>query len=102
MFGSKMRRAQQEAGALESEIEAETGLTDAEWRKANTEGTRRLGRLLLPDLRPAAHPDGLVVEFFLPKGGFATTVLREIMKGVPESLSGALSEAPDESGDGEM
>ncbi len=88
LFGYKLRRAQGEAALLEVEVEAETGLTDPEWRRANTEGTRRLGRLLLPDLRVVLEPEPvaaagapvLVVEFSLPKGGFATTLLREVMK----------------------
>ncbi|MGL4648018.1 MAG: tRNA pseudouridine(13) synthase TruD, partial [Caldilineaceae bacterium] len=117
LFGSKMRRARDEAGSLESEVEAETGLTDAQWKRARIEGTRRVGRLLLPDLtvqsappgsweasgtvdnQPAANqqvdaasvpephaPTALVVAFSLPKGGFATAVLRELMKSDDEPL----------------
>ena len=59
-------------------------------RKARIEGTRRLGRLLLPDIvvEPAEHKtDAVVVAFSLPKGAFATTVLREIMKVESEEAS---------------
>jgi tRNA pseudouridine13 synthase len=96
MFGAKMRRAQGEAGALEAEVEAETGLTDAQWKEARIEGTRRMGRLLLPDLEMVAQPvhgagtgdeaplhaltTTLELSFSLPKGAFATSVLREFMK----------------------
>ncbi len=80
MFGSKMRRAQSEAAALEQEIEAETGLTDENWRKTHTEGTRRMGRLLAEDLECLPHRDGIELRFALPKGAFATTLLREFMK----------------------
>lgn len=80
MFGFKMMRAQSDAGALEAEIEAETGITDTQWRDTHTEGTRRMGRLIMPDLQLHTHADGLLFEFSLPKGGFATTILREFMK----------------------
>jgi tRNA pseudouridine13 synthase len=88
MFGAKMRPARAEAGELEAAVLAETGLTDRHWQAARMEGTRRLGRMLLPDLRVSAAGDeagtgaaaGIAVEFTLPKGGFATVVLREFMK----------------------
>jgi len=103
MFGTKMRRAHAEAAALEAEVEAETGITDAQWKAARIEGTRRIGRLLLPDLSVEpysysigsadTHGDGsashrpdaversaVQFSFTLPKGGFATSVLREFMK----------------------
>jgi tRNA pseudouridine13 synthase len=50
------------------------------FQAVRVDGTRRLGRLLIPDLRCTANDNELVVEFFLPKGAFATTVLRELMK----------------------
>lgn len=81
IYGSKMRSAQDEAAQLEREIVAESGVTDEHWRRARAEGTRRLGRLLVPALKAEKGDEGsIVVEFFLPKGAFATTVLREIMK----------------------
>ncbi len=97
IFGAKMRRARQLAGALEAEVEAETGLTDNHWKSARIEGTRRMGRMLLPDLgialAPAAEqPEGaeagcaLTLTFTLPKGGFATSVLREFVKDESEPL----------------
>ena len=48
-------------------------------------GTRRLGRILPDDLTVAQTEAGIVVQFSLPKGAFATTVLREFMK-VPDDL----------------
>jgi tRNA pseudouridine13 synthase len=80
MFGNKMRRALGEAALLEHEIEAETGLTDVNWRKMHTEGTRRMGRLFADELVVSVHALGLEVAFALPKGAFATTLLREFMK----------------------
>jgi len=86
MFGFKMKRATADAARLEEQIAAETGITDAQWRAVHSEGTRRMGRLLVDDLRVAACGQGIEVRFTLPKGAFATTILREFMKGEGESL----------------
>ena len=90
MYGGKMRAAQAEAAALEDEVLAEAELSLADLQRAKLDGTRRLGRLLpkveieLGD-EPAAEVEGsthgsLTLCFSLPKGAFATTVLREFTK----------------------
>ncbi len=86
MFGSKMRPAQAEAAILEDELAAGTGLTDANWRRMHTDGTRRMGRLFATELAVNEHPLGLEVAFVLPKGAFATTLLREFMKNESAAL----------------
>jgi len=43
-------------------------------------GDRRLTRLLFQDASIEAHDDGYSTIFSLPKGSFATIVLRELMK----------------------
>ena len=90
MYGTKMRAAQREAGALEDEIAAASGIAADQWRKARFDGTRRLGRILTPDLTVHGQEENgeanLALTFTLPKGSFATTVLREMMK---VDLSGA-------------
>jgi tRNA pseudouridine13 synthase len=88
MYGAKMRQAQQAAGALEAEIFAQSGITLEQLAKARMEGTRRLGRILVPDVtvqvgateETDASVSFLQVDFSLPKGSFATVVLRELMK----------------------
>lgn len=80
LFGTKMKRASGEPGVLEAQIEQEGGITDAQWRAAHTEGTRRMGRILLNDLDYTLEERGVAMRFSLPKGSFATTVLREFMK----------------------
>ncbi len=80
IYGPKMWPATDGAGALEQEILDEAAITLEHLRRARVEGTRRLGRLLVPDLQLSIQEDGLMVEFALPKGAFATTVLREFMK----------------------
>ncbi len=80
MYGPKMWLAQAEAALFEAEILAEVAITLDHFQRAKIEGTRRLGRLLVPELHTKKVEDGLRFEFSLPKGAFATTVLRELMK----------------------
>ena len=81
LFGSKMWAAKEEAAAFENAILEAADLPATVWQRAKIEGTRRLGRLLLPDLQIAARDaDSMVFSFSLPKGAFATIVLREFMK----------------------
>ncbi len=80
LFGYKMRQPQADAAALEAEIQAASPVTPAQWRKNRTDGNRRIGRIFLQpiDLKPI--PQGLRLSFYLPKGAYATILLREVMK----------------------
>ena len=80
IYGSKMWSASGEPGRLEQEIFSSCGVSAEQLASAGVEGTRRLGRLLVPDLVARKSAEGLTVSFSLPKGAFATTVMREIMK----------------------
>ena len=80
LFGYKMNNATDESAILEASVLQEAGLTMDHWRRAKVEGTRRMGRLLIDDLQLAMNDAGLTLSFSLPKGAFATTVLREFMK----------------------
>ena len=82
MYGSKMWAATGAAAELEAEVLAESPVTLAHFDAFGVEGTRRLGRLLLPDCTVTANEElqGVTVAFSLPKGAFATTILREVMK----------------------
>ena len=85
IFGPKMRLAGEQAGDLEKQILESSGVTLEQLAKARLDGTRRLGRLLIPDLQldpvdEHADPESITIRFYLPKGAYATTVLREIMK----------------------
>ncbi len=78
IFGYKLWMASHEAGALEQAILDEEGLTLDAFRRVRAKGTRRVGRLWLADLQvEAVAPNALAFTFTLPKGGFATMVLRE-------------------------
>ena len=55
--------------------------------RARVEGTRRVGRLLVPDLTLTVRGDAIVASFTLSKGAFATVVMRELMKVDDDHLS---------------
>lgn len=85
LFGFAMRRAKGIPGELEEEILEEEGLTLESFKRlpkpmAEPGGRREL--LLRPiGLTYGYIPgEGMCFRFFLPKGTYATSVLREIMK----------------------
>lgn len=96
LFGRKARPLTLDAGALEAEALAAFGLTPAAF--GSRLGDRRFTRVFPEDAGIEATEDGFVAAFTLPKGSFATSVLREIMKsdvdfaaleGAPDGLTGA-------------
>ena len=78
IWGKKMKRAGEAAGALEEKILGAQGLAPDVFRKQR--GSRRSLRVVLRDLTLQQEPDGLRLTFFLPKGSYATVLLDEIMK----------------------
>ena len=92
IYGPKMWEAEAEAGELEQGVLAESGLDIASLARAKMMGTRRLGRILLNDLSVTRKGTDIVVAFSLPKGAFATTVLREFMKVPDDQLAQAAVE----------
>lgn len=78
LFGKRYREAQGEARALEDRILANYQLSREQF--AARRGDRRLIRFPLPEWAVAQAPEGIWVSFFLPKGAYATSVLREVMK----------------------
>ncbi len=81
MYGPKMWAATGEAAELEAAVLAESPVGMDAFAAVRVEGTRRMGRLLANDVQIAlADEDGLTLSFSLPKGAFATTLLREFMK----------------------
>jgi len=92
IYGPDMWGATGPSGDLEAEVLAEGGFTIEQMAKARLSGTRRMGRLRLTDLAVETSDDGLVVRFSLPKGAFATTLLRELMK----NDDGTLASVPEE------
>lgn len=87
LFGPKMWAAQAESGELEASVLAASPVSMDDLARAHIEGTRRVGRLLVPDLSVALEGDSLVATFMLTKGAFATVVMRELMKIDDDHLS---------------
>jgi tRNA pseudouridine13 synthase len=82
MFGPKMRPTQHESAAREQRVLAAAGLTMDAFRRFGqlAEGTRRPLLIWPSDLQVRAMDDGLLFEFSLPSGAYATVVLREFLK----------------------
>jgi tRNA pseudouridine13 synthase len=83
IYGYKMKNAKHEAHELEEAVLLDSGVTNDQFRKLKAKGTRRPGRIV-PIITVSASDEGLRLRFELPKGGFATTVLREYMKNEPQ------------------
>lgn len=79
MFGHKMSQPLGESASLEKEILEETEMKMNVFKRAKITGTRRFGRLT-PKIDITENSRGLQLSFMLPKGGYATTLLREFMK----------------------
>ncbi len=80
IFGKKMSRPVGDSWELEKSILESEGMTLETLESLGISGTRRVGRIFLKDFSVKECEEGIVVEFELPKGCFATVVLREIMK----------------------
>jgi tRNA pseudouridine13 synthase len=80
MFGSKMRATSGFPAELEAALLATQEVTLPMLAKARLEGTRRAGRIFVDDIAVEPVEAGLRLSFQLPKGSYATNVLREFMK----------------------
>ncbi len=85
MFGHKLRAAAAAALVREERILAAEGMTLEAFARGGgeAEGTRRAARLRA-EVHVEPEGDGYRARFELPKGSYATVVLREIMKGEAE------------------
>jgi tRNA pseudouridine13 synthase len=82
MFGASMRSPEGQALAHETAILDGAGLTIeqlAQHAKLG-EGTRRSARVRPLEWRACAEGDSVLITFDLPKGSYATAVLREVTK----------------------
>ncbi len=95
LFGKKTRPLILDAGELEREALSAFGLTPQVFTSRH--GDRRLTRVFLEDGSVVPEEDGYTIAFTLPRGSFATSVLREVMK---TGVDGpALAEAEDDGPD---
>lgn len=90
LYGKKYFEAEAEARALEDEILARYALRREQF--AARKGARRVIRFPLSEWAVLEAPQGIWVSFFLPKGAYATAVLREVMKTNPEAEEGEADE----------
>lgn len=82
LFGKKIKPLTHEAGELEREVLESFSLTVGAF--SSRRGDRRLTRVFPSECELTPQEDGYTVSFALPKGSFATSVLRELMKGTPD------------------
>lgn len=92
IFGKKMPRPTGLEGEIESSVLEREGLRVEDFHqlmpRLKLEGGRRPYRVRVEDLAWELEGVDLRVQFFLPKGSYATTVLRELTKNetVPEAF----------------
>ncbi len=85
LFGSKVPLAGGEIGEMEVKILDDEGVTLEDFKvpkmpKLGSHGLRRAMRFKIWDISAKATDEGVLIEFSIPKGCYATAVLREIMK----------------------
>ena len=82
IFGHKMMRPESSAWERESRVLAAEGLDLAAFAhlRADAEGSRRPLRIPIEVAVSSEDPGTLLLDFALPKGAFATALLREVMK----------------------
>ncbi len=86
IFGYKMIRPSGLEGEIEDEVLAAEGGIDLQrfdgvFPGIRLKGERRALRFPIREITVAQEGDVLVLSFFLPRGCYATAVLRELMKG---------------------
>jgi tRNA pseudouridine13 synthase len=85
LLGSKVPLAEGKQGDIERKVIEEENITKESFEcpktpKLGSHGVRRSIRFKIEDTHVEKIEDGISVEFFIPKGCYATAVLREIMK----------------------
>jgi len=85
LIGSKVPLAEGKQGEIEQKIIQEEKITQESFAcsktpKLGSHGIRRAIRFKIEDTHVEKLDDGISVEFFIPRGCYATSVLREIMK----------------------
>lgn len=85
LYGTKVPLAGGKPGKIEQEIMDGENLKPEDFQvptmpKLGSHGLRRAIRFKIWDMSSKATPEGVLVEFSIPKGCYATAVLREIMK----------------------
>lgn len=99
LYGKKVHTSGGDPGGMEEIVLADLGLRWLDFTARR--GDRRLSRLLLDDVTAEREEDALRLDFSLPKGSYATGLLREVMKvDVDEPSDGVASDDTDSEGIG--
>jgi tRNA pseudouridine13 synthase len=80
IHGARMRCASGVPAELEREVLASSDVDAGSFARARLSGSRRAARLYVDDLEIAEQPGGVRLRFSLPKGAYATTLVRELTK----------------------
>ncbi len=82
LYGKKVRLSDSQAGVFEREILENFGLRwlDFANNPLSLRGSRRITRIIPKEVSLEPSQEGYWLDFDLPKGAFATSVLREVMK----------------------
>jgi tRNA pseudouridine13 synthase len=89
LFGSKIKLAEGETGAGERALLKQFGLRPESWKLGNgltMTGERRALRVPLGDISTTELGNDLQLDFSLPRGSYATSVLNEIIKQNPPEI----------------
>lgn len=89
MLGAKMRWPAGEAERRERALCERWGLDDARLAQLRSwlPGTRRVARVRPTEVLIGDYADGLEVAFTLPKGAYATVILRELLKSDAQAVA---------------
>jgi tRNA pseudouridine13 synthase len=79
IFGYKMRSAEGTAALGEACVLDRFGLSLQAFKPLRASGSRRPAVIYPENLMIESAPEGLCLRFTLPKGAYATTLLREFM-----------------------
>lgn len=80
MFGPKMMPAAGQAGRHESRVLTDFDLKLDDFKRLRAPGSRRMAVLRVDDLTLGQADGGLQFTFSLPRGAYATMVMREFMR----------------------
>lgn len=90
IYGARMRAAAGAAGEVERALFEAEGVAPEALRALRLDGSRRAGRVFAAELSVEPIEGGIELCFALPKGSYATVLLREVTK----------DDAPDAADDG--
>ncbi len=95
LYGKKVRLSDSQAGSFEREVLETFGFRWIDFAKnpLSLRGSRRITRIIPWEVSLKPSEDGYWLAFNLPKGAFATSVLREVMKidvDAPQIVSGSV------------